>query len=273
MAMEKIINELSEKALMIRRKVLQMIHKAKAGHPGGSLSVIELLAALYFNEMKIDPDNPKWPERDRFILSKGHAAPALYATLATRGYFDDSILFTLDEIGSPLQGHPDMRKTEGVDMSTGSLGQGISVANGIALGAKMANKDIRVYVLVGDGEMQEGQIWEAIIYGGQKKLDNLVLIIDDNGLQLSDFTSNIINLRPFKQKLASFNWHVIDINGHDFNQIISAFKEARETKNKPTAIVAKTIKGKGVSFMENKLEWHSKALSNEELQKALLEIS
>ena len=248
------------------------IQKAKSGHPGGSLSAAEIFTYLYFVEMNVDPKNPKDPNRDRFVLSKGHVAPGLYATLAQKGYFPVEELEGLRHIGSMLQGHPDMKHIPGIDMSSGSLGQGFSAAVGMALAAKMDGKDYRVYSLAGDGEIQEGQIWEAAMFAGARKLDNLVLFVDNNGLQIDGNIADVCSPYPIDKKFEAFNFHVININGNDFDEIAAALKEARETKGMPTAIIAKTIKGKGVSYMENQAGWHGKAPNDEEFAIAMEEL-
>ena len=245
-------------------------HSAKAGHPGGSLSAADIFTYLYFEEMNIDPKNPKKPDRDRFVLSKGHTAPGLYSTLAQRGYFPVEDLKTLRHLGSYLQGHPDMKHIPGVDMSSGSLGQGISAAVGMALSAKLTNDDYRVYTLLGDGEIQEGQVWEAAMFAGFRRLDNLVVIVDNNGLQIDGPVDQVCSPYPIGEKFKAFNFHVIDLkDGNDMDQIADAFKEARNTKGMPTAIIAHTVKGKGVSFMENQVGWHGKAPNDEEYAVAM----
>ncbi|MBR5144587.1 MAG: transketolase [Clostridia bacterium] len=253
------ILQLSRIANNIRVSIIEAVYNAKCGHPGGSLSIADILSYLYFEEMNIDPANPKDHNRDRFVLSKGHTAPALYATLAERGFFPKEDIKTLRKTASYLQGHPDMKGVPGVDMSTGSLGQGISTACGMALSAKLAGKDYRVYTIVGDGESQEGQVWEAAMFAAHYKLDNLVAIIDWNGLQIDGPITEVMNPTPHDEKLRAFGWNVISIDAHDFNQIESALKQARECKSKPTAIIAKSTKGKGVSYMENACEWHGQA--------------
>ncbi len=257
----------------IRIGIIEGTHAAKSGHPGGSLSISDIMAYLYFAEMNIDPENPTMPDRDRFVLSKGHCAPALYATLANRGYFPVEELTTLRKIGSRLQGHPDMTLTPGVDMSAGSLGLGISSAAGMALAAKIDGKDYRVYTAVGDGESEEGQVWEACMFAAHYKLDNLCVIIDWNGLQIDGPVAEVMNPTPHDKKLEAFGFHVISIDGHDFEQIAAAFAEARTVKGKPTAIIAKTTKGKGVSFMENKVSWHGAAPNDEQYAAAIAELT
>ncbi|MCQ2530731.1 MAG: transketolase [Lachnospiraceae bacterium] len=266
--------ELQKHANEIRKGIIQGVHAAKAGHPGGSLSSAEILTYLYFEEMKnIDPANPDNPDRDRFVLSKGHAAPVLYATLAERGFFPKEELLTLRKIGSRLQGHPDMNELPGVDMSTGSLGQGLSTAVGMALAAKMDNKDYRVYSLLGDGEIQEGQIWEACMFAGHRKLDNLVVILDNNGLQIDGNIKDVCSPYPLDEKFLAFNFNVIRVDAHDFDALAAAFKEAEETKGMPTAIIAKSVKGKGVSYMENNAGWHGKAPNDEEFEIAMKDLA
>ena len=265
-------SELKKIAVKVRKGIITGVYHAKSGHPGGSLSSADIFTYLYFNEMNIDPKKPEDPDRDRFVLSKGHVAPGLYAALAERGFFPVEDLKTLRHVGSYLQGHPDMKGTPGVDMSSGSLGQGFSAAVGMALAAKMDGKDYRVYALAGDGEIQEGQIWEAAMFAGTKKLDNLVLIVDNNNLQIDGEITWSSSPYPIDEKFAAFGFHVINIDGHDFDQIAAAFKEAREVKGKPVAIVAKTVKGKGVSYMENQAGWHGKAPNDEEYAIAMEEL-
>ncbi|MBP5427913.1 MAG: transketolase [Clostridia bacterium] len=250
---------LAEMANRVRIGILDGVYNAGCGHPGGSLSIAELLTYLYFKEMKIDPKKPKWEDRDRFVLSKGHTAPALYATLAERGFFPVEELKTLRRIDSRLQGHPDMKGIPGVDMSTGSLGLGISAACGMALAAKTAGKDYRVYTILGDGESEEGQVWEAAMFAAHYKLDNLVAVVDWNGLQIDGTVEEVMNPTPHNLKFAAFGWNVISIDAHDYDQIEAAFSAARQTKGKPTAIIAKSVKGKGVSYMENAVQWHGAA--------------
>ena len=264
--------ELQKTAVEIRKGIVTAVHSAKSGHPGGSLSAADIFTYLYFVEMNIDPKNPKDPNRDRFVLSKGHVAPGLYSTLAHRGYFPVEDLKTLRHVGSYLQGHPDMKHIPGVDMSSGSLGQGLSAAVGMALAAKMDQKDYRVYALCGDGEIQEGQIWEASMFAGHRKLDNLVVFVDNNGLQIDGDIADVCSPYPIDKKFEAFNFHVINIDGNDFDQIATALKEARETKGMPTAIIAKTVKGKGVSYMENKASWHGVAPNDEEYAIAMEEL-
>ena len=264
--------QLMATACKVRMGVIEGTHGAKAGHPGGSLSAADLFTYLYFKEMNVDPKNPKWEERDRFVLSKGHTAPGLYAALAEKGFFPVEDLPTLRHIGSYLQGHPNMNTVPGVDMSTGSLGQGISAAAGMALAAKHQGRSCRVYALLGDGEIQEGQPWEAFMFAHQYKLDNLCAIIDNNGLQIDGRVEDVMSPYPIVDKLKAFGWNVVEIDGHDFDQIESAFAQARETKGVPTAIVMKTTKGKGVSYMENQAGWHGKAPNDEEYEKAMAEL-
>ncbi|EIW00398.1 transketolase [Thermoanaerobacter siderophilus] len=263
---------LKQKAKEIRKDIITMIAEAESGHPGGSLSCTDILTILYFDKMNIDPENPKWEERDRLVLSKGHAAPALYAVLSERGYFPKEELKTLRQLHSILQGHPDMKSTPGVDMTTGSLGQGLSAANGMAIAGKLDNKNYRVYVILGDGEIQEGQIWEAAMTAAHYKLDNLTAILDYNGLQIDGKNEDVMNIVPVKEKFKAFGWNVIEVDGHNFEELDKAIEEAKETKGKPTIIIAKTIKGKGVSFMENRVEWHGVAPKKEEAEKALAEL-
>ena len=263
---------LNEIARIIRRDIVSMIHRAKSGHPGGSLSVVEILTALYFDEMNVDSSNPKMEDRDRFVLSKGHAAPALYATLAEKGYFDKEELNGLRKIGRMLQGHPDMKGTPGVEISTGSLGQGFSVACGMAMASKLDNAPWNVYTLLGDGEVQEGIVWEAAMSAAHYKLDNLIAFLDNNGLQIDGDIESVMSLGSIVDKFKAFGWNVIEIDGHDFDKIFAALDIDKSTVKKPTMIVAKTIKGKGISFMENQAGWHGTAPSDEELEKALLEL-
>ena len=264
--------ELSKIANEVRKGVIKSTHAAKSGHPGGSLSVTDIMTYLYFEEMNVDPKNPKWEDRDRLVLSKGHVAPALYATLAEKGFFPKEDLLTLRHVGSYLQGHPDMKGIPGVDMSSGSLGQGVSCAAGMALAAKLDNKDYRVYAITGDGEIEEGQIWEAAMFAGFRKLDNLVVIVDNNNLQIDGAIDEVCSPYPIDKKFEAFNFHTIVINGNDFDEIRAALKEARETKGMPTAIIARTVKGKGVSFMENNVGWHGKGPNDEECRIALEEL-
>ena len=265
--------QLMAAACKVRMGAIKGVHAAKAGHPGGSLSAADLFTYLYFKELRIDPKNPKWEDRDRFVLSKGHTAPGLYAALALRGYFPEEDLLTLRQIGSHLQGHPNMNLTPGVDMSTGSLGQGVSTAAGMALAAKYQGKDCRVYTLLGDGEIQEGEVWEAFMFAHHYNLDNLCVIIDNNGLQIDGRVEDVMSPYPIPEKLRAFGFQVFEINGHDFEQMESAFNQARETKGVPSAIVMKTVKGKGVSYMENQAGWHGKAPNDEEFETAMNELS
>ena len=265
--------ELKRNAIKLRRGILRSTHAAASGHPGGSLSATELFTLLYFEELQVDPKNPDDPKRDRFVLSKGHCAPGLYAALAARGFFPEEDLLTLRHIGSYLQGHPDMKHIPGVDMSSGSLGQGISAAVGMALAAKVYGDSYRTYALLGDGEIEEGEVWEAAMLAGFRKLDNLVVIVDNNNLQIDGPIDEVNSPYPIDKKFAAFNFHVIDVeDGNDFDQRRAAFAEARNTKGCPTAIVMKTVKGKGISFMENQVGWHGKGPNDEELEKALAEL-
>ena len=259
-------------ACKVRMGVIEGVYNAKSGHPGGSLSVADLLTYLYFHKMYVDPKNPKMPDRDRLVLSKGHTAPALYSVLAQRGFFDVEELKTLRKIGSRLQGHPDMKHIPGVDMSTGSLGQGISVAVGMALAGKVAKKDYRVYAILGDGEVAEGQVWEAMMAANKYHLDNLCACVDVNGLQIDGATKDVMPTEPLDKKFEAFGWHVIQIDGHDFAQIEAAYQEAAATKGQPTMILAHTVKGKGVSFMENNAGWHGKAPNDEQFAQAKAEL-
>ena len=260
---------LQKMAVEVRKGIVSSVHSAKAGHPGGSLSAADIFTYLYFEEMNIDPKDPKKEDRDRFVLSKGHTAPGLYSALANRGYFPVEDLLTLRHTGSYLQGHPDMKHIPGVDMSSGSLGQGLSAACGMALAGKMKQQDYRVYALCGDGEIEEGQIWEAAMWAGFKKLDNLVVIVDNNNLQIDGSIDAVCSPYPIDKKFESFNFHVINIDGNDFDEIKRAFDEARATKGMPTAIIAHTVKGKGVSYMENSVGWHGKAPNDEEYAVAM----
>ena len=264
--------ELMKTANEVRKGIVTAVHSAKSGHPGGSLSAADIYTYLYFEEMNIDPKDPKKTDRDRFVLSKGHTAPGYYSTLAHRGFFPVEDLTTLRKVGSYLQGHPDMKHIPGVDMSSGSLGQGISAAVGMAISAKLSDDDYRVYTLLGDGEIQEGQVWEASMLAGHRKLDNLVVIVDNNNLQIDGKITDVNSPYPIDKKFEAFNFHVINIDGNDFDQIEAAFKEARETKGMPTAIIAKTIKGKGVSFMEDQAGWHGKAPNDEQYAQAMEEL-
>nr|WP_296120183.1 transketolase [uncultured Anaerobutyricum sp.] len=262
--------ELQKMANEVRKGIITGVHAAKAGHPGGSLSAADLFTYLYFEEMNVDPKNPQDPDRDRFVLSKGHTAPGLYAALANKGYFPVEDLLTLRHIGSHLQGHPCMQHTPGLDMSSGSLGQGISAAVGMALSAKLREKSYRVYTLLGDGEIQEGQVWEAAMFAGARHLDNLVVIVDNNGLQIDGKVEDVCSPYPIDKKFEAFNFHVINVaDGNDFDQLDAAFKEAREVKGMPVAIIMKTVKGKGVSFMENQASWHGTAPNDEQYAVAM----
>ena len=265
--------ELQKKAVDVRKGIVTAVHAAKSGHPGGSLSAADIFTYLYFVEMNINPADPKADGRDRFVLSKGHVAPGLYSTLANRGFFPVEDLETLRHVGSYLQGHPDMKHIPGVDMSSGSLGQGFSAAVGMALAAKMQGKDYRTYCLCGDGEIQEGQIWEAAMFAGHRKLDNLVLIVDNNNLQIDGKISDVCSPYPIDEKFKAFNFHVINVDGNDFEALAAAFAEAKTVKGMPTAIVAKTVKGKGVSFMEDNAGWHGKAPNDEEFAIAMEELT
>ena len=264
--------ELAEKARRIRINALKAIHAAKSGHPGGSLSSADILATLYFGELNIDPKNPKMVDRDKFVLSKGHAVPALYAALGERGFYEVSEMMTLRQVGSKFQGHPNMRKVPGIEMSTGSLGQGFSAAVGMAIAGKIDKNPGRVYVLTGDGELQEGIVWEAAMQASHRKLDNLVAIVDLNGLQIDGKVSDVKCVCPVDEKFRSFGWNVISVDGHNFEELTTAFKEAKSSKGVPTAIIAHTHKGKGVSFMEDNAGWHGKAPSDEELAAAIEEL-
>ncbi|WP_312907786.1 transketolase [Tissierella praeacuta] len=264
--------DLKEIARNIRVDIINMLEKSQSGHPGGSLSAVEILTTLYFKEMKVDIKNPRWEGRDRFVLSKGHASPVLYSTLAEKGFFSKEELNNFRKLGSILQGHPDMKDIPGVDMTTGSLGQGLAAANGMALAGKLDNKDYRVYALIGDGESQEGLIWEAAMLAAHYKLDNLTVFLDYNGLQIDGPNNEIMNIDPIDDKFRAFGWHILTINGHSFDEILNAIDEAKNIKNKPTMIIAHTHKGKGISFMEDKVGWHGKAPSAEEASKALEEL-
>ena len=265
--------QLAKIANDIRIDIIKETHAAKSGHPGGSLSIAEILTYLYFVQMNIDPQNPTWEDRDRLVLSKGHAAPALYAALAERGYFPKEDLLTLRKLDSHLQGHPSMKNTPGVDMTTGSLGQGISAACGMALSAKITGKDYRTYTIVGDGESQEGQVWEACMFAAHHKLDNFCMILDWNGLQIDGDITKVMNPTPYAEKFEAFGFHVVTIDAHDFDQIAKALNEASATKGQPTVIIAKSVKGKGVSFMENQASWHGAAPNDEKCALALEELN
>lgn len=267
------ILKLKKVANDIRIGAIEAVYSAKSGHPGGALSSADILACLYFSELRIDPERPNKLDRDRFVLSKGHSCPGLYAALAHRGYFDVEELKGFRHLGSIMQGHPDMKNIKGIDMSAGSLGQGFSCACGMALAGKLDGSDYRVYTLIGDGESQEGQIWEAIMFGAHYKLDNLCLIIDNNGLQIDGKVEDVMNTMPYESKLEAFGWNVISIDGHNIEEILGAFEGAKAVKGKPTAIVAKTVKGKGVSFMENQAGWHGKAPNDDEYAQAMAELA
>lgn len=264
---------LAEKAKNIRLAIIEGVYRAASGHPGGSLSIADLMAYLYFEEMNIDPADPKKASRDRFVLSKGHAAPALYSALANRGYFPVEDLKTLRDIGSYLQGHPDMKGTPGVDMTTGSLGLGISTACGMALSGKISNESYRVYCVLGDGESEEGQVWEAAMFAAHYKLDNLCVFLDSNGLQIDGPVAEVIGPAPFKEKFEAFGWNALEIDGHSFDEIRAAAEEARNTKGKPTVVIMKTVKGKGVSFMENQVSWHGTAPKEDQYNLAIAELN
>ena len=267
------IEELTKKAVEIRKGIIEAVYNAQSGHPGGSLSIADIITVLYFHEMKIKPEDPKWEERDRLVLSKGHCSPALYSCLANRGYFPVEDLKTFRKIDSYLQGHPDRNKVPGVDMTTGSLGQGLSAANGMAIVGKMDKKDYRVYCILGDGEIEEGQIWEAAMTSSKYKLDNLCVIVDNNNLQIDGTIEEVMSPYPIDEKFRSFGFEIIKIDGHDIDEIMKAFEVAKNIKGKPTCIIAKTIKGKGVSFMENKVEWHGKAPNEEQYKQAMEELN
>jgi len=270
--LKRTVKELKEIAREIRILIIKMLTKAGSGHPGGSLSVADLVTALYFKVMKHDPMNPKWPDRDRFILSKGHCVPAQYAALALSGYFDQELLMTLRKFNSSLQGHPDMTKTVGLEISSGSLGQGLSVGGGIALAGKYDRKDYRVYVILGDGEVQEGQVWEAAMSAAHYKLDNLCAFLDYNKLQIDGKVEEVMNINPISDKWRAFGWHSIEIDGNKMEEVLKACQEAKEIKNKPTMIIAHTVKGKGVSFMEGMVNYHGVAPTSEECERALKEL-
>lgn len=270
---EQRLTALKETANTIRQDIVKMVAEASSGHPGGSLSAADIVTVLYFNEMNVNPENPDDPNRDRFVLSKGHASPVLYGALAEKGYFPKEELMTFRKLNSRLQGHPSKKSLPGVDMSTGSLGQGLSAANGMALAAKLDNKDYRVYTILGDGEIQEGMIWEAAMSASHFKLDNLTAFLDYNHLQIDGRVEDVMNPAPVDEKFRAFGWHIIIIDGHDFNQIDDAIQEAKRTKGKPTMIIANTVKGKGVSYMENQVGWHGTAPNREQLQQALDELN
>lgn len=266
------IEELKTMAKKVRRGIIEEVYKAQSGHPGGSLSVADILTVLYFDELNVDEKNPKWEDRDRLVLSKGHCSPALYSCLANRGFFDVEKLTTFRNIESKLQGHPDMTKVPGVDMTTGSLGQGLSAANGMAIAGKMNNKNYRVYCILGDGEIEEGQVWEAVMASSKYKLDNLCVIVDNNNLQIDGTIDKVMSPYPIDEKFKSFGFQIINIDGNDIEEIKKAFEVAKNVKEKPVCIIAKTTKGKGVSFMENKAEWHGKAPNEEQYKQAMEEL-
>jgi transketolase len=266
------LDELKITARRLRQDVVRMIHEAGSGHPGGALSVLDILVLLYYKVMKIDPANYLAPERDRLVLSKGHACPALYAVLADRGFFPAHFLSELRQIDSPLQGHPDMRKTPGVEISTGSLGQGLSAANGMALAARLDNSTRRVYVILGDGECQEGQVWEAAMSAAHYRLDNLTAFLDFNGLQIDGWLRDVKSIQPLKEKWKSFGWQVLEADGHDYKALLEAVNRSYANRGSPTMIIARTVKGKGVSFMENQIDWHGRAPNKAEFEKAMLEL-
>ncbi len=269
---EEVNLQLKKNANTIRMDIIEQVHSAKSGHPGGSLSIADIVAYLYFVEMNIDPKNPDWADRDRFVLSKGHTCPAVYSALARRGYFDPEILPTFRHIGSILQGHPDMKHIPGVDMSSGSLGQGISAACGMALSAKKSGKSYRVYTILGDGEIEEGQVWEALMFAAHYKLDNLCVVVDDNGLQIDGPVAEVMNSASIVEKAKAFGLEVFEMDGHDFESIEKAFEAAKKVTGKPALIVAKTVKGKGVSYMENQVGWHGTAPGDEDYEKAMNEL-
>ena len=266
------IEELENKAKEIRKGIIEEVYYAKSGHPGGSLSIADIFTVLYFNEMNIKPESPKWEDRDRLVLSKGHCSPVLYSCLANKGYFPKEDLKNFRKIDSYLQGHPDINKVPGVDMTSGSLGQGLSCANGMAIAGKLDNKNYRVYCVLGDGEIEEGQVWEAAMASNKYKLDNLCIIIDNNNLQIDGTIEEVMSSYPIDEKFKSFGFEVININGNNMQEILNAFEKAKNAKGKPTCIVAKTIKGKGVSYMENKVEWHGKAPNDEQFEIAMKEL-
>ena len=266
------IRQLKILAAKARKGAILGTYHAKSGHPGGSLSATDIFTYLYYKEMRVDPENPQWEDRDRFVLSKGHCCPSLYAILALKGYFDWEELTVLRHVGAMLQGHPDMKRTPGIDMSTGSLGQGVSAACGMALAAKLDEKDYRVYTVLGDGEVEEGQVWEAAMFASHNKLDNLVVIVDQNGLQIDGAVEDVAGIEPLDKKFEAFGFEVVKIDGHDFEQIKSALDKAKTVKGKPTAILAKTVKGKGVSFMENQVGWHGVAPNKEQYEAATAEL-
>ena len=267
------IEELKQKAIDIRKDIIDEVFYAKSGHPGGSLSIADIMSVLYFKVLNIDVNNPRWEDRDRLVLSKGHCSPALYATLAERGFFEKEKLKSFRNIESNLQGHPDLNKVPGIDMTSGSLGQGLSVANGMAISAKLDKKDYRVYCIVGDGEIEEGQIWEAAMTANKYKLDNLCIIVDNNNLQIDGTIEEVMSSYPIDKKFESFGFNVININGHNYEEIIKAFEFAKNVKGMPTCVIAKTVKGKGIEFMENKAEWHGKAPNEEQYNEAMKELT
>lgn len=269
---EELLYELEKKARIIRTEIIRMLAEAGSGHPGGSLSAVEIVTALYFHVMRLRPEEPEWPDRDRFILSKGHAAPLLYAVLAERGFFQKEELLTLRMLGSRLQGHPAYGKLPGVEASTGSLGQGLSIGLGIALAGKIDRRDYRVYVLLGDGESEEGQIWEAAMAAAHYRVDNLTAVLDYNGLQIDGPIADVLSPLPFSEKWRSFGWEVREVDGHSFGELLEAFEWAKRVTGRPSIIIARTVKGKGVSFMENAIDWHGKAPSKEQAEKAIAEI-
>lgn len=266
------VEQLQKMAKTVRKEIVEQVYKAQSGHPGGSLSIADILTVLYFNELNIDPKNPKWDNRDRVVLSKGHCSPALYSCLANRGFFEIKELEEFRSIEGKLQGHPDMNKVVGVDMTTGSLGQGLSAANGMAIAAKLDKKNYRVYCILGDGEIEEGQIWEAAMASSKYKLDNLCVVIDNNNLQIDGTIGEVMNSYPIDEKFKSFGFQVINIDGHNIEEIIKSFEVAKNIKDRPTCIIAKTIKGKGISFMENEVQWHGKAPNEEQYKQAIKEL-
>jgi len=271
-AAKALIEELEGRARGLRCDVVKMCHYAGSGHPGGSLSAADMVAALYFHFMRLDPKNPKWEDRDRFIMSKGHACPVQYAALSRRGFFPEEVLWTLRKFESPLQGHPDMKSTRGLDMTSGSLGNGLSIGVGMALGARIAKKDFRVYVILGDGEIQEGLVWEGAMAAAHFRLDSLTAMVDYNKLQIDGENEDVMGLEPLVGKWQQFGWHTIEIDGHDMAEVVRAIEEAQSTKGKPTCIIAHTVKGKGVSYMECAVDWHGRAPTQEELDQALVEL-
>lgn len=266
------VEQLQKMTKTVRKEIIEQVYKAQSGHPGGSLSIADILTVLYFNELNIDPKNPKWDNRDRVVLSKGHCSPALYSCLANRGFFEIKELEEFRSIEGKLQGHPDMNKVVGVDMTTGSLGQGLSAANGMAIAAKLDKKNYRVYCILGDGEIEEGQIWEAAMASSKYKLDNLCVVIDNNNLQIDGTIGEVMNSYPIDEKFKSFGFQVINIDGHNIEEIIKSFEVAKNIKDRPTCIIAKTIKGKGISFMENEVQWHGKAPNEEQYKQAIKEL-